>query len=114
MLILETGRLGGKDNISAASNLAILNGADFIKTSTGKVSKSATPGAAQAMLAAIQASGKPVGFKAAGGIRTLRQAGNYLRLADRIMGNDWAGRGTFRFGASSLLEACLPHIREEV
>ena len=109
-VILETGRLGGRKNIRAASRLAIDAGADFIKTSTGKTPVSATPSAAEEMLIAIGESGKPVGFKASGGIRTLRQAGNYLRLADRVMGPDWAVVDRFRFGASGLLAACTPYL----
>ena len=109
-VILETGRLRNRENIQMASQLAIESGADFIKTSTGKIPVSATPSAAEAMLDAISASGGRVGFKASGGIRTVRQAGNYLRIADRIMGPDWVGVDRFRFGASSLLDACIPYL----
>ena len=106
-VILETGSLGAQDVIAAASRLAIDAGAQFIKTSTGKTAVSATPEAAHAMLLAIRASGRPVGFKASGGIRTLADAQIYLDLADEIMGPDWAQPATFRFGASGLLDALL-------
>ena len=66
--------------------MAISSGADFIKTSTGKTRVSATPEAAEIMLDAIRASGRPVGLKPSGGIRTLADAKIYLDLADRIMG----------------------------
>ena len=106
-VILETGRLGAVEKIYAASHDAIEAGADFIKTSTGKVEVSATPEAAEAMLRAIKDSGKDVGFKAAGGIRDTATAGAYLAIADRIMGADWADVRHFRFGASGLLDDLL-------
>ena len=106
-VILETGRLRSPENIAAASRDAIAAGADFIKTSTGKTEVSATLEAAEIMLAAIARSGRRVGFKAAGGIRTTAQAGAYLALADRIMGPDWAAPESFRFGASGLLDDLL-------
>ena len=112
-VILETGRLKSRDNIMAASRLAIESGADFIKTSTGKTRISATPSAARAMLEVIRDGHRGVGFKAAGGIRTLRQAGNYLRLADQLLGPAWVTPDHFRFGASSLLDACLPYLEED-
>jgi deoxyribose-phosphate aldolase len=106
-VILETGRLGSAEKIYDASSDAIAAGADFIKTSTGKVEVSATPEAAEIMLAAIRDSGKDVGFKAAGGIRDTTSAGVYLALADRIMGQGWADPRHFRFGASGLLDDLL-------
>lgn len=110
-VILETGRLGSRDAIYAASRDAIAAGADFIKTSTGKVEVSATLEAAEAMLQAIKDSGpqtiRDVGFKAAGGIRDTETAGQYLDLADRVMGTGWAGPRHFRFGASGLLDDLL-------
>ena len=106
-VILETGRLRTVERIAAASRDAIAAGADFLKTSTGKIRVSATPRAAEVMLRTIRESERPVGFKAAGGIRSVRQAANYLKLADRLMGPDWVQPGTFRFGASGLLDACL-------
>jgi deoxyribose-phosphate aldolase len=103
-VILETGELRDSGLIRAASELALDEGADFIKTSTGKVQVNATPRAAEIMLEAIKASGrKDAGFKPAGGIKTVADAAVYLEIADRIMGPDWAKPSTFRFGASSLL-----------
>ncbi|MCR6500564.1 deoxyribose-phosphate aldolase [Shinella sp. CPCC 101442] len=101
--ILETGELKDPALIREASDLAIAAGADFIKTSTGKVSVNATLQAAEIMLNAIKASGKPVGFKPAGGVRTVTDAREYLDLAASILGEGWATPKTFRFGASGLL-----------
>ena len=101
--ILETGELKDPALIREASDLAIAAGADFIKTSTGKVSVNATLQAAEIMLNAIKASGKPVGFKPAGGVRTVSDAAEYLALAASILGDNWATPKTFRFGASGLL-----------
>lgn len=109
-VILETGRLGTPDLIRLASDIALGAGADFIKTSTGKVEVNATPQAAEIMLEAIRASGRPAGFKAAGGIRTVCDAAVYLALADRIMGPGWTSPRTFRFGASGLLGDVLAHL----
>lgn len=106
-VILETGELVEPALIEKASRLAILAGADFIKTSTGKTPVSATADAAEIMLNAIKASGRPVGLKPSGGIRTLADAKIYLDLADRIMGPDWATPKTFRIGASSIYDALI-------
>jgi deoxyribose-phosphate aldolase len=106
-VILETGALATPALITRASEIAIDCGAHFIKTSTGKIAVSATPDAAAIMLQTIKASGRNVGFKASGGIRTLADAKTYLDLADSIMGPDWANPTTFRFGASGLLDALL-------
>lgn len=106
-VILETGELKDADQISAASELAISAGADFIKTSTGKVVVNATLDAAQIMLEAIKRCKKPVGFKPAGGIKTTEDCGAYLALADDIMGPNWVSSKTFRFGASSVLDDLL-------
>ncbi|QEE46032.1 deoxyribose-phosphate aldolase [Rhizobium sp. WL3] len=102
--ILETGELKDISLIRRASDLSIAAGADFIKTSTGKVGVNATLEAADIMLQAIRDSRKKVGFKPAGGISTVADAGHYLRLADTIMGEDWVMPSTFRFGASGLLD----------
>jgi deoxyribose-phosphate aldolase len=102
--ILETGELKDKSLIRKASDLSIAAGADFIKTSTGKVGVNATLEAADIMLQAIRDSRKKVGFKPAGGIANVMDASLYLRLADTIMGEDWAIPSTFRFGASGLLD----------
>ena len=106
-VILETGRLQDAAKIYDASCDAIAAGADFIKTSTGKVEVSATLEAAEAMLRAIKDSGADVGFKAAGGIRDTATAGTYLALADHMMGANWADPRHFRFGASGLLDDLL-------
>jgi deoxyribose-phosphate aldolase len=109
-VILETGELKDPALIDTASRLAIAAGADFIKTSTGKTPVSATPEAAEIMLKAIKASGRPVGLKPSGGIRTLEDARIYLELADRIMGPGWATPKTFRIGASSVYDALIATI----
>lgn len=102
-VILETGEIAEPALIRAAADLALVAGAGFVKTSTGKVAVNATPAAAEILLEAIRACGRPAGFKAAGGIRTVAEAAPYLALADHILGPDWATPATFRFGASSLL-----------
>ncbi len=109
-VILETGELKDASFIETASRLAIDAGADFIKTSTGKTPVSATPEAAEIMLNAIKASGRPVGLKPSGGIRTLADAKIYLELADRIMGPGWATPTTFRIGASSVYDTLIATI----
>ncbi|MFC5396536.1 deoxyribose-phosphate aldolase [Bosea vestrisii] len=101
-VILETGEYPDQASVRGASQLAIAAGADFIKTSTGKTKTSATPAAARTMLEAIKVSGRPVGLKPSGGLRTLADAKTYLDLADEIMGPGWATPKTFRFGASGL------------
>ncbi|RDI59421.1 deoxyribose-phosphate aldolase [Microvirga subterranea] len=109
-VILETGELKEPALVETASRLAIEAGADFIKTSTGKTPVSATPQAAEIMLNAIKASGRPVGLKPSGGIRTLADAKIYFDLADRIMGPGWATPRTFRIGASSVYDALIAAI----
>ncbi|MFZ4533775.1 MAG: deoxyribose-phosphate aldolase, partial [Alsobacter sp.] len=109
-VILETGALPDMAAVSRASGLAIAAGADFLKTSTGKIAVSATADASRAMLEAIRDSGRPVGFKAAGGIRTLADAMLYLALAETVMGSGWAKPETFRIGASSLHAALVAAI----
>ncbi|GEO87224.1 MULTISPECIES: deoxyribose-phosphate aldolase [Alphaproteobacteria] len=105
--ILETGEIKDAGLIRRASELAIAAGADFIKTSTGKVAVNATLEAADIMLQAIRDSRKKVGFKPAGGISSVADAGLYLRLADTILSEDWVMPSTFRFGASGLLDDIL-------
>jgi deoxyribose-phosphate aldolase len=109
-VILETGELVGLDHVERAARLAIDHGADFVKTSTGKSKVSATPDAVRVMLQVIAMSGRSIGIKPSGGIRTVADAAVYLRLADEIMGADWATPDTFRFGASGLLDAVLAAI----
>lgn len=110
-VILETGALPDRRSIAGAARFALDRGTDFIKTSTGKIGRSATPDAVEVMLAEIKASGRPVGLKPSGGIRTAADAARYLAIADAVMGPDWATPSTFRFGASGLLEALLAVIR---
>ncbi len=105
--ILETGELNDPALIALAAEAAIDGGADFLKTSTGKVRVNATPQAAEILLDTIARRSRTVGFKAAGGVRTTADAAVYLGLADRIMGPGWAGPRHFRIGASSLLDALL-------
>lgn len=102
-VILETGELGRDATIRAAAELAIAAGADFLKTSTGKVAVSATLEAARAMLETIRARGGAVGFKASGGIRDVETATAYFSLADELLGPAWATPERFRIGASALL-----------
>ncbi|WP_115717432.1 deoxyribose-phosphate aldolase [Gallaecimonas mangrovi] len=106
-VIIESGELKSPALIAKAADVAIAAGADFIKTSTGKVAINATLEASEIMLNAIKQSGKDVGFKAAGGVRTSEDAAAYLALAEKIMGPGWLSAAHFRFGASSLLGSLL-------
>jgi deoxyribose-phosphate aldolase len=110
-VILETGELVTLDNVARASWLAMLSGADFIKTSTGKVSPAATPPVALVMLAAVrdfaEATGRQVGVKVAGGVRTAKDAIRYLVLVRETAGAQWLTPALFRIGASSLLNDLL-------
>ena len=106
-VILESGVLGTPDVIRAAGRLALDCGADFLKTSTGKAAVHATPEAARVMLETIAERGGTAGFKASGGLRTMADALVYLELAEEILGAGWVGPGTFRFGASGLLDDVL-------
>lgn len=106
-VILETGELPDTDTIRAAAELAVGEGADFIKTSTGKSPVSATTDAVATMLQVIAATDRAVGLKPSGGISTADDAERYLDLAATAMGPEWVGPTTFRFGASSLLSALL-------
>lgn len=102
-VIIESGELKSDELIAKVSHIAIDAGADFIKTSTGKVPVNATLNAAKIMLEAIKSSGKHVGFKAAGGVRTVADAKQYIELAASIFDLDWVNPSNFRFGASGLL-----------
>lgn len=106
-VILETGELGDAALIRKASGLAIDAGADFIKTSTGKVAINATPEASRIMLEVIREHGGQTGFKPAGGIGNVATAGEYLALVDEILGPGHTVPATFRFGASGLLDDIL-------
>lgn len=116
-VILETGELATYDNVRRASLLAIAAGADFVKTSTGKVQPAATLPVTLVMLEAVrdvhQETGRHVGVKAAGGIRTAKQAVQYLVLVNETVGSDWLTPDLFRFGASSLLNDVLLQIRTQ-
>lgn len=106
-VIIESGELKSDTLIEKASEISINAGADFIKTSTGKVPVNATPEAAKIMLEVIKNKNTNVGFKPAGGVRNAEDAKIYLDLADNILGEDWADANHFRFGASSLLASLL-------
>jgi deoxyribose-phosphate aldolase len=110
-VILETGELATYDNVRRASWLAMLGDADFIKTSTGKVTPSATLPVALVMLEAVrdfaEATGAAVGVKVAGGIRTAKDAIRYLVVVGETAGDEWLDPDHFRFGASSLLNDLL-------
>jgi len=114
-VIIETGELKDEALIRAASEIAIDAGADFIKTSTGKVAVNATPEVAAIMMQVIRDKGvqQQVGFKPAGGVRTAEDAAHYLQLADDILGHAWADTRHFRFGASSLLANLLTTLGHE-
>jgi deoxyribose-phosphate aldolase len=110
-VIFENGELATYDNIRRCSWLAMLAGADFIKTSTGKVAVNATPANTLLMLEAVRdfrdAVGVQVGVKPAGGIRTSKDAIKYLVMVNETLGDDWLSPDWFRFGASSLLNDLL-------
>ena len=110
-VILETGELGTYDNVRRASWLAMLAGANFIKTSTGKISPASTAPVAMIMLEAVRdwrdLTGAQIGVKAAGGIRTTKDAMKYLVIVNEIAGDDWIDPDWFRFGASGLLNDLL-------
>jgi deoxyribose-phosphate aldolase len=110
-VILETGELATYDNVRRASWLAMLAGADFIKTSTGKIQPAATLPVTLVMLEAVRdfrdLTGRQVGVKPAGGIRTSKDAIRYLVLVNETVGDDWLSPDWFRIGASSLLNDLL-------
>lgn len=110
-VILETGELKSPELIRKASLLAMIAGADFIKTSTGKVAVSATPEAAVVMCEAIRdyhaKTGRKVGFKAAGGVRTASEAVLYYTIVETVLGKEWLTPSLFRIGASSLANDLL-------
>ena len=116
-VILETGELGSYDNVRRAGILAMAAGADFLKTSTGKVQPAATLPVSLVMMEAIRdfqrETGRPVGFKAAGGIRNSKLAIAYLVLLWETLGAEWMTPDRFRLGASSLLNDVLMQIEKE-
>ncbi len=113
-VILETGELETYDNVRRASCIGMEAGGDFIKTSTGKVSPAATMPVTLVMLEAIREhyldTGKRIGMKPAGGIRTSKQSLHYLAMLKETLGDDWLTPDLFRFGASSLLNDVLMQI----
>ena len=113
-VILETGVLMTAENIKKASLICMYSGADFIKTSTGKETISATPDAALVMCEAIheyyKETGRKVGFKAAGGINTVKKALAYYTIVKEVLGNEWLNNEWFRIGASSLANPLLKEI----
>tara|TARA_B100001758_G_C18299038_1_gene551307 strand:+ start:96 stop:995 length:900 start_codon:yes stop_codon:yes gene_type:complete len=116
-VILETGELDTLDNIRKASDLAIYAGADFIKTSTGKVSPAATMPVTFVMLNAIKdyyiKTGLKIGMKPAGGISTSKIALQYLVMLKETLGDDWMTKNFFRFGASSLVNDILMQLKKQ-
>jgi deoxyribose-phosphate aldolase len=116
-VILETGELGTYDNVRRASLLSIAGGADFIKTSTGKISPAATLPVTLVMLEAArdvyEETGRKVGVKAAGGIREAKEAIRHLVLVNETLGPEWLTPDLFRFGASTLLNDLLLQIRKQ-
>lgn len=117
-VILETGEIGSLDNVRLASNIAMAAGGDFIKTSTGKIAEAASLPVTLVMLQAIadfhRKTGKKIGMKPAGGIRTAKQAIHYLCMISETLGNDWMNPDMFRFGASALLNDLLRQIFKQV
>jgi len=116
-VILETGELGTYDKVRLASDLAIAAGADFIKTSTGKIAPAATMEVTLVMLHAIRdhflRTGRMVAMKPAGGIRTSKQALHYLMMVKEELGEEWLDPHWFRFGASSLANDILMQLQKE-
>jgi deoxyribose-phosphate aldolase len=116
-VILETGELETYDLVRSASDLAIEAGADFIKTSTGKVAPAATMGVTLVMLESIRdhylATGVRIGMKPAGGIRTAKEALHYLVMVKETLGDAWLNPKLFRFGASSLLNDVLLQLNKQ-
>ncbi|MBX7137320.1 MAG: deoxyribose-phosphate aldolase [Oligoflexia bacterium] len=116
-VILETGELNTLDNVRRASDIAMHAGADFIKTSTGKVQPAATPQVTLVMLEAIRdfyyATGKKIGMKPAGGIATAKQALHYLVMLRETLGEAWLTPDLFRFGASKLANDILMQLVKE-
>jgi len=116
-VILETGELGTYDKVRRASDIAMYAGADFIKTSTGKIQPAATMPVTLVMLEAIRdfyyKTGKKIAMKPAGGISKAKQALNYLVMLNEVLGEDWMNNEWFRFGASSLANDILMQLMKQ-
>jgi deoxyribose-phosphate aldolase len=116
-VILETGELGTYDNVRRAALIAVAAGADFVKTSTGKISPAATLPVTLCMMEAVRdvyaETGRVVGIKPAGGIRFAKEAVQYLVVLHETLGREWLTPDLFRFGASSLLNDVLMQMRKE-
>ncbi len=116
-VILETGLLRSPENIAQASFLAMEAGADFIKTSTGKVDVNATPAAAYVMCECIaryhEVTGKKIGFKPAGGISSAADALCYYSIVSSLLGREWLNRGLLRFGVSRVANSLLAAVEEK-
>ena len=116
-VILETGELGSYDVVRKASEIGIAAGGDFIKTSTGKIQPAATPPVTLVMLETIRdhyyATGRRIGMKPAGGVRTAKQALHYLVIVKETLGDAWLTPDLFRFGASALLNDVLMQLEKE-
>ena len=116
-VILETGEIGTLDDVRRASDIAIYAGADFIKTSTGKIGSAASIPVTLTMLYAIKdyylKTGTMIGMKPAGGISTSKLAIHYLVMVKEILGNAWLSNKWFRFGASSLANDVLLQLEKQ-
>ena len=116
-VILETGELGTYDKVRRASDIAMYAGADFIKTSTGKIQPAATMPVTLVMLEAIRdfyyKTGKKIAMKPAGGISKAKQALHYLVMLNEVLGEDWMNNEWFRFGASSLANDILMQLMKQ-
>ena len=116
-VILETGALKTAANIKKASILSMYSGADFIKTSTGKIQPAATIEAAYVMCKAIKEyfleTGRKVGFKPAGGLSTVEDAVNYYTIVKEVLGKEWLNNKLFRLGTSRLANLILSEVKGE-
>ena len=116
-VILETGLLKSPEAIAAASFLAMESGADFIKTSTGKVEINATPMAAYVMCECIRAyekqTGRRIGFKPAGGMKTAADTVLYYSIVKTVLGQDWLNRKLLRFGVSRVANSILSAVEQK-
>jgi len=115
-VIIETGELGSNENVLKASELAIRAGADFLKTSTGKVKPAADPESFKVMINTIRShyitTGKKIGIKAAGGISSYENAFMYYTMASSILGPEYLSKSLFRIGASSLLDNLIKELKQ--